>query len=515
MQKRSRWRPATLSTMGLAVLALGLGWMASPAEAQPVNRPNILFIMGDDHLWPGYGFMAKIDRRQAPWDAGNASVDDYFAESGGRGRFQHPDFPALDADTPPSCEPLVDCGLTDGTCDRSCDTGTPSFDWLASRGAVFPVGYVTQPHCIESFRSLLTGLYATQFHAKGSIASEPMMGHYLVSAGYLAMGYGKIWQKSYRDIGFDAGEDMRFEAQLRANALKGVKGKAARTARKSYLAIGKAGDRTKFRARRELGALGKFLEIYYDPITFASDPPPWFMFYSPHLPHSPFGQGKGYQRESPSDFPGKGGNLAVNVYGNIRVTDERIGDVMRELAKYGALDDTLIFYLNDNGFLLPNSKFGDGENGVRTPILVSGPGIAPNQVMPQLVHAVDVLPTMMDYACEGLAPGQCLMGSDWAGQSMRPFLEPSWGGVSMYPPEQNGAFTGRRYLFAGWPRPLNLLLHSFDGYHMLFYPNTSGKMTMYDVVNDPDQLQPITRSDLPEVWDRLEAQMLNRPSYLN
>lgn len=475
--------------------------------------------MGDDHPWPAYGFLAKIARREAPWDAGNSSVDDFFAESGGRALLQHPDFPTIDRDTPAGCQPLIDCGLDDATCDRSCDTGTPNFDWLASRGAVLPIGYVTQPHCIESFRSTLSGLYATQFHDSGRLPSGPMMGDYLTSAGYLAMGYGKIWQKSYKDLGFDVGDDVRFEADLRADALARVHTREARVARKAYLAITKSGDRTKFRARRELGALGKFLEIYYDPATFAApeERPPWFLWYSPHLPHSPFGQGKDYQRETTADFQGSAKTIGVNVYGNVRVADERLGEVLRLLGEHGALDDTLILYQNDNSFGMPNSKSGDGENGYRTAILASGPGIDPNGVLPQLVHAVDLLPTMMDYACEGLPSGQCLTNSEWAGQSMRPFLEPSWPGPSLYPPEQNGAFLGRRYVYAGWPSPLRIFSHSFDGYHMAYTPNsTGGLFELYDIVDDPDENDPIPRAALPEVFDRLQDQMLNhRPPALN
>ena len=452
--------------------------------------------------------MAKIDRRQAPWDSANASANNFFAETAGRSLLQHPDTPAIDKDTPPGCQPLLDCLVDDLTCDRSCDTGTPTFDWLAARGAVFPVGYVSHPVCVESFESTESGLYTTQF---GLInGAYPMIGNILTSAGYITLGHGKIWQKGYGELGFDVGPVVRAEALRRQEAARASPDSDVRRSARNYGRIAKSGDRRKKRARAEFDTLAKFFEIYYDPAVFPNPAvrPPWFVWYSPHLPHGAFGAGRDYRWESTSEFTGKGMNRGPRLYGNIRVLDKQLHDLFSMMQPYGELEKTQIFYQNDNGFLLPGSKRGDRENGYRTVVLASGPGIAPGQVMPQLVHAIDFLPTFVDYACEGIPVSQCLTHGAWAGQSMRPFLQPGWSGTSLFPPENNEGFVGRRYVFSPKVPSRRIFARSFDGYRMDYDP-TRGSFDLYDIVADPDEVNTIPRSVLPEVYDRLQDQVLN------
>lgn len=487
---------------------------SSPASAAPDPRPNILHIMGDDHPWASYGFMSKIDRRQAPWDAGNASVDTFVTETASRALLQHPDLPAIDQGLAPDCQPLVDCAPDDLTCDRSCDTGTPTFDWLAARGAVFPVGYVSHPVCVESFRSTQTGLYTTQFIDSDEL--ETKIGNYLTTAGYITFGYGKIWQRGYADIGFDVGPVIRAEALARAHVASASSDPDVKRTARAYERVAESGDRTKVRVRFGLGALAKFFEIYYDPAVFP-DPdtrPPWFIWYSPRLPHAPFGLGRDFRYEDGSQFS-KGLKRGPKFYGNIRLLDSRLTDLFLAIDEQGAMAKTLIFYQNDNGSLLPNSKKGVGDNGFRTVVLASGPGIAPNQVLPQLVHGVDFMPTYMDYACEGISSMLCMTSPLWQGQSMRPLLEPGWAGPSVLPPEQNGPFTGRRYVFSPKIPENKVYVHSYDNYRMT-RDVTTGDLALYDLFVDPDETAPILRSSLPAVYDRLEDQILNHlPPALN
>jgi arylsulfatase A-like enzyme len=496
---------------GFPAFLLAAGLMATLAPAATAladPRPNMFFMIGDDHPWSAYGFMAKIERRQAPWDAGNASVDTFETETANRALLQHPNLPIIDAQTPEGCQPLVDCAPDDLACDRSCDLGTPTFDWLASRGAVFPVGYVSHPVCWESFRSTQTGLYTTQFLNNDSL--EPKVGNYLTQAGYITFGYGKIWQRGYRDIGFDVGPVIRAEARARAQAASNSSNPEIRKSARDYERVAEAGDRTRVRVRYGLGALAKFFEIYYDPAVFPSpdDRPPWFIWYSPRLPHAPFGAGKDFRYEDGSQF-GKGMKRGPKFYGNIRVLDAMMMDIFRTIDDEGALAKTLVFYQNDNGALMPGSKKGTGDNGYRTVVMVSGPGIAPNQVLPQLVHGIDFMPTFMDYACEGISPMLCPTSSSWRGQSMRPLLEPGWVGPSLYPPETNGPFTGRRYVFSPKVPDRLVFVHSYDNYRMS-RNLTTGALALYDLSADPDETVAIPRAMLPAVYDRLQDQIVNQ-----
>jgi len=507
LPSRRAVRPAAL------LLLAAFAWAPAAAMAAD-NRPNILHIIGDDHPWPAYGFLSQIDARKAPWDAGNASVDTFETETSGRALLQHPDMPAIDAANAPACQPLVDCAPDDLNCDRGCDSGTPTFDWLASRGAVFPVGYVSAPVCWDSFRSTQTGLYTTQFVASDSL--EPKIGNFLTQAGYVTFGYGKIWQRGYEDIGFSVGSVIRAEALARAHAASNSSDREIKKTARLYEKVADSGDRTKVRIRFGLGALAKFFEIYYDPAVFP-DPdtrPPWFIWYSPRLPHAPFGPGKDFRYEAGSDF-GKGLKRGPKFYGNIRVLDSLLLDLLLAIDQEGAMAKTLIFYQNDNGSLLPGSKKGTGDNGYRTVVLASGPGIDSNQVLPQLVHGVDFMPTYMDYACEGISVMNCMTSPAWQGQSMRPLVEPGWAGPSLFPPEQNGPFTGRRYVFSPKVPDQLVFVHSYDNYRMTRNTATS-HIELFDLLADPDEESPIPRASLPAVYDRLEDQILNHlPAALN
>lgn len=478
------------------------------ASAQVGPRANVLLVMGDDHPWPAYGFMAKIARQQPPWDLSNPSVANFVTETAGRSLNQHPDMPAIDKDTPPGCQPLLTCAPDDLDCDRSCDTGTPTLDWLAARGAVFPVGYVTHPLCIPSFHSTQSGLYTTQFGLNGGV--YPMIGDFINSAGYITLGHGKIWQHGYEEIGMDVGPVIREEAKRRARLAKSSPDADVRRSAREYEKVASSGDRTKIRARFGLGALAKFFEIYYDPAVFpnVAERPPWFVWYSPRLPHGPFGPGRDYIRESKAEFTGQAMSRGPRYYGNIRLLDVRLHELFKAIQSYGALEQTYIFYQNDNGTLLPDSKRGDGENGYRSVMLASGPTIAPNQLLPQLVHGIDMLPTFMDYVCDGISPLYCLTNSAWVGQSMRPILEPDWTGTSFFPPENNGGFVGRRYVFSPRVPTPRVFVRSFDGYRME-RDLTNGTFTLTDVVGDPDEEYEIPRSTLPEVYDRLKDQLEN------
>jgi arylsulfatase A-like enzyme len=127
------------------------------------DKPNIVFILGDDQSWKDYGFMGSREVR------------------------------------------------------------TPHIDALSQNGLTFKRGYVAAPICRPSLASMVTGLFPHQhgitgndvfkntdrakldlpfresFHKKQSFIKE------LVKMGYLAHQSGKWWEGSWRDGGFTHG----------------------------------------------------------------------------------------------------------------------------------------------------------------------------------------------------------------------------------------------------------------------------------------------------------------------
>jgi arylsulfatase A-like enzyme len=115
--------------------------------------------------------------------------------------------------------------------------------------------------------------------------------------------------------------------------------------------------------------------------------------------------------------------------------DKSLGDLMDYLDKEGIADDTYILFLSDNGGLsltpqrggkahtqnLP-LKQGKGslyEGGIRIPMLVAGPGIAPSSTTKQYVGIDDIFPTIMEFA--GQKKYKTIQTVD--GKSMLPFLK--------------------------------------------------------------------------------------------
>ncbi|MCK4922455.1 MAG: sulfatase-like hydrolase/transferase, partial [Bacteroidales bacterium] len=88
--------------------------------------------------------------------------------------------------------------------------------------------------------------------------------------------------------------------------------------------------------------------------------------------------------------------------------DDGVGEIVKNLKEKGLYENTIIFYLSDNGGApnmladnkpLKNYKNSAYEGGHRVPFSVSWPGkIKEGSTNPALVSSLDILPTMLDIA---------------------------------------------------------------------------------------------------------------------
>jgi uncharacterized sulfatase len=296
---------------------------------------------------------------------------------------------------------------------------TPNLDRLAARGAVFPVAASGQSTCIPSYNSALNGLYPWGQRGHNPEAYIP---EYLAHAGYISYGFGKLWS-SYDASGFTHGGIRDWD-----------------TPRVTIEPIWDFID-----ARDDGGA-------------------PWFLWYAPRLPHRGYQESQPWLRLFPHSIFAEQAGLARKHYANVMLLDFWIGQLLDGLQERGLDENTLVVFMSDNGYLMRNSKNEHGENGVRTPILVSLPNKIPrNLVLPQMVHAVDILPTLMDYA--GAAS---LSGID--GESMRPNID-------------DPSLPGRSYLFTRFANEVHFL-RTRDG---LRFGGPSAKLRLFDLTVDPDE----------------------------
>jgi N-acetylglucosamine-6-sulfatase len=103
----------------------------------------------------------------------------------------------------------------------------------------------------------------------------------------------------------------------------------------------------------------------------------------------------------------------------LQSVDDLVASVVDALQSTNKLDDTVIIYTSDNGFLFGQhrmtGKSAPFEEAIRVPLLMRGPGIPENQTRSQLVNNLDVVATIVDLA--GSSPKGALDG-----RSLKPVL---------------------------------------------------------------------------------------------
>ncbi|WP_433874892.1 sulfatase family protein [Sinomonas atrocyanea] len=76
--------------------------------------------------------------------------------------------------------------------------------------------------------------------------------------------------------------------------------------------------------------------------------------------------------------------------------DHWVGAILAELEEDGLVDDTIVVFWSDHGRGMPRAKRWPNEAGLREPLIVRWPGrIAPGTVVSDLVHTMDLAPTML------------------------------------------------------------------------------------------------------------------------
>jgi uncharacterized sulfatase len=386
----------------VALLLLAFAACAAP-QARP---PNLILIIGDDHGYPYAGFMG---------------------------------------------DPIV---------------RTPHLDGLAEGGTVFTTGYVTASACRPSLQSLLTGLQPLQVQAllrRYDGFSDPRwrdegLPGMLTRRGYASFQAGKLWDWSYREVGFSAGTKRE-------------------PPRGHWLTKWMGGVESLKIGRRTMEPVYAFIDAHLDQ--------PFFLWLAPKLPHLPTLSRGGYRTQ----YRDLGlSDSAVAYYANITALDDVIGELVEHLDLRGLRERTMIVYLSDNGWQQglfedlsklkaqrgPKGKASMHELGFRTPILFHWPGHVPAGVVrDDLVSALDLFPTFLAYA--GLDAPPDRMGLD-----LRPFLE-------------SGEPVPRAYLMGGrWsevpgvaadPRGLAYFVRS-SRWHYIWYPHAH-EDELYDMERDP------------------------------
>lgn len=191
----------------------------------------------------------------------------------------------------------------------------------------------------------------------------------------------------------------------------------------------------------------------------------------------------------------------------VRSVDDNIGRVLDYLDENGLRDNTIVVYTSDQGFYLGEHGWYDKrfmyEESMSTPLVIRYPTmISPGQVNEQLVQNIDFAPTFVDIA-GGKVPGAM------QGLSLRPLLMNDVEGKSNWR-------TGLYYQYFEYPTPHSVIPHygiRTDRYKLIRFEGQSEGSAphweLYDLTADPSELEnQYNKPSLAKVTAQLHQQLI-------
>ena len=333
-----------------------------------------------------------------------------------------------------------DLGYRDVGFNGSTEIRTPNIDRIASEGVRFTRGYVTYPVCGPSRAGFLTGRYQSRFgfdrnpngdpaDPRGGVPrSEEMVSELLKRGGYVTKLVGKWHMGTHptlrpRNRGFDefygfieGGHSYRPE-ETDLEALEDSKkpydwyrtkliDNGARVHFKKYLTEELSDRAVDFVARK------------------AGSDQPFFLYLSYNAPHSPLQAPEAYRdRFAHIEDPKRRTYAAM-----ISAVDDGVGQLLGELDRKGVAQDTLIFFISDNGGVVTaetgeqsvadNGPLRGGksqlfEGGIRVPFAMRWPRrLAAGRVFDRPVSTLDIFGTIAHQTGIGPKPGRPIDGVD-------------------------------------------------------------------------------------------------------
>jgi arylsulfatase A-like enzyme len=336
---------------------------------------------------------------------------------------------------------------------------TEHIDRLAQSGARFANAFVTNSLCAPSRATILSGAYSHVHGIRGNSEAKDAIEHFdpsiptypelLQKAGYKTAIAGK-WHLSHDPKGFDSwcvlpGQGLYFDPEFIDNGTK-KKFPGYATDVTTDLALNflkqqsaaqpwclvyqhKAPHRPFLPASRHAKLYDK-IEIPHPPaydddyktrrLAAEAEDMRFDVSLAPDYKDLP----KNLTPKQRKDWIFQ--RFVKDYYGAIAGVDENLGRVLRHLDEQKMTQDTVIIYTTDNGFFVGDHGWYDKrfmyEPSLRVPLVIQAPGARAGQVLNQMAMNIDIAPTILDYA--GVPVPETMQG-----RSLRPLLEggsPKW-----------------------------------------------------------------------------------------
>lgn len=338
---------------------------------------------------------------------------------------------------------------------------TPHLDELAAQGVKFEQMVVTNALCAPSRAVLLTSKYT---HLNGLRrnndrfdGTQPTFPKQLQAAGYETAIVGK-WHLTTQPIGFDyynvlPHQGHFFDCKLKESGTEWKNGKAGGVVRKGYLTDQLTDVAIDWLENRDSGQPFCLMLHHKAPHNPHVPAARHEKLYADHVFPEPANLLDGYDgrifetlaetleiRLQECNYPKykKQASLAKEMdadegtrfmyqefmkgYGRLVAgLDENIGRLMKHLDGSGLRDNTILIYTSDNGFFLGEHGFYSKqlilEESMRVPLIVRWPGVVEAGTRcDELVSMLDIGPTLVEIA-GGTIP------SEFQGRSMLPLLK--------------------------------------------------------------------------------------------
>ena len=304
---------------------------------------------------------------------------------------------------------------------------TPNIDSLAKNGIRFTSGYVSGPYCSPTRAGLQTGRYQQRFGhefnpgpieaaapAFGLSLKETTIADRLKTAGYATGWFGKShlgYLPQYHPL--KRGYDEYF----------GFLGGAH-----DYLDAASDSNNPILRGTNRVKTIGYTTEDFgNEAVKFIEKhkAEPWFVYLPFNAVHAPLEATDKYLTRFPNIEERKRRTFA----GMLSAMDDAVGHVLSTIRQLGQEENTLVFFISDNGGPTASTTSGNGplrgfkaqtwEGGIRVPFIIQWKGRLPaGKVDDRPVIQLDIVPTALAAAGVQAKP-------DWKldGVNLLPYLK--------------------------------------------------------------------------------------------
>lgn len=427
------------------------------------------------------------------------------------------------ADTPPNIIVILadDLGYNDLGFTGSKDIKTPVIDGLAENGMIFKNGYVTHPYCGPVRAGILVGRHQARFGMESNLDHLPFNPHHGMSTEE------KTFPQRLKEVGYTTGmvgkwhlgSHDKFHPNNRGfDYFYGFLG-GAHHYFPDMVEIGTDPYKAPMQENKKLGEFNDYLtyDLSKHGIKFIQENQdnPYLLYVSYNAPHGPL--------EAPDDLLEKYKHIQDKdrrtYLAMVDAMDKGIGMLVDELKKNGQFDNTLIFFLSDNGGPYPedwckdldytnNSPFRRGkvaltEGGIHVPFIAHWPAkIKGGITFDGLVSSLDIAATSV--AISGAESDELLEGVN---------LEPYFIGKKTDSPHK--ALFWRLY------EQDNLWAVRTENYKYMHQPLPTVGLCFFDMKNDPYEKEnivgqmPEKQKELATLWNEWNAKNINNinPAY--